>query len=112
MSAKKIKRIFEECILPAHKGVVAEAKCYFPVDVSIDADSYYENPKHSDQVMFSFISTDSAQSITHTLKEIFDKSGSPEFDELAKQIGELAFEIKQTEKGQSTDLSPFVYVMY
>lgn len=112
MINQAIKKIFEKHILSAHYEIKKNGKEYFPLKGDMSYASYYEDPIHKEYAIFSQINTGGKEDISKYMNDIFISSGTPEFSALAQEIGRLATDLKQTEKEQSSELSPFVYVMY
>ncbi|MDX2045303.1 MAG: hypothetical protein SFU87_00865 [Chitinophagaceae bacterium] len=109
---REIKDLFEKFIAKAHADVAAGRKKYFPAGKEAGAASYYEMPQHPDFAHYSFIDTGSQESFKAFLEKFWNGLGSPEFAAMAEPLSNLAFKLKDEQKEQSTELSPFVYVMY
>ena len=102
---KEINELFRKHILKMREN----GKPYFREHAVVGIESYYQSPQHSGFTHFSFIDLGSEE----TLKtEIVKCLGEPEGLQVAGPMASLAFRLREVQKEQPSELSPFVYVMY
>jgi hypothetical protein len=102
----KIKALFEGVVLcNTHEN-------YLMTVHNKNLETYYEEPKHPGQAYFSFIDTNSVESLAEYFNDFWMELGSEEFTLMVGELSELAFQLSADPQSQSDDISPFVYAMY
>ena len=105
-----IKEFFESYILPLHQRVKAGEVKYLSDAFRSNEASYFSAPQHAQYHYLSTIPTDNEEALVAYLQAFW--KGSPELQSLAPELVELAFAIKEENREQTAELSPFLYVMF
>lgn len=85
---------------------------FFEESFDTELSSYYEPLKNQAYSDYSFIDTSTKESFQNSLNKFWTIQGNTELCGLTSNITELAFQLKDNNLNQSTDLSPFIYTMY
>ena len=102
----KIKALYEGVILSnSHEN-------YLLTVINKNNETYYEEPKHPEQAYFSFINTDSPDTLMEYFNDFWMELGDEQFTSMVREMSELAFLLSADHNTQSEDVSPFVYTMY
>ena len=107
---KKIRKFFEQYILSLHRKASANGKPYLDMGFHQSQDSYFSEPVHPEFLFLNNITFESPAKLTEYLTEFW--KGEPQLQKLVPDLVKLAFELKEEEKEQSAELSPFVYAMF
>lgn len=105
-----IKEFFESYILPLHQKVKAGEVNYLVDGFRTNEDSYFAAPQHAQYHYLSTIPTDNEDELVAYLQNFW--KGNPELQNLAPELVELAFSLKEEAREQTAELSPFLYVMF
>ena len=104
---KRLRRFYRDHLVPVAERLRARGVSLFPVGPEPEADTWYR-PGPSGEAEFVEIEIDDCERL---IRELWEARGLPEIAELAGPLMELSRELEQTEE-QSSEVSPFVYVMY
>ena len=105
-----INEFFESYILPLHQKVKAGEVSYLNTEFRTGADSYFSAPKHPQFQYLSTISADNEVELTQYLQDFW--KGQPELVNLVPELVSLALALKEENREQTAELSPFLYVMF
>ncbi|HTJ52542.1 MAG TPA: hypothetical protein VL443_23945 [Cyclobacteriaceae bacterium] len=101
----RIRKVFD-----AMTQEVKSGKTYFPLHADASLSSYYEKPQHEAYAYFSFIDTKDREHLLTSFNELW--KANQELKPVASAMCDLAFDLREIQGEQSTDLSPFVYTLY
>ncbi|HEY8933864.1 MAG TPA: hypothetical protein VIM65_01530 [Cyclobacteriaceae bacterium] len=102
---ERIRKVFDAIMLEAKSG-----KTYFPLKADTTVESYYDTPQHEEYAYFSFIDTTNKENLLSDFNNLW--KSDHELKPVAPAMCDLAFDLRETQGEQSTDLSPFVYTLY
>lgn len=105
-----LRAFFEEHVLPLSKKVQNNELAYFNVDFDSKKESYFASPAHSEYLNFTNIPLDNKEGLERYLNEFW--KNTPELLRMIPDLTNVAFELKQVNREQSTELSPFIYTMF
>ncbi len=105
-----IKVFFEENVLPLNKKIQNGELIFLDQDFGDIKESYFSLPAHPLYLYLSNISLENKDELEAYLKD-FSKN-DPEFLSMVPDLITLAFTLKEENKEQSADISPFVYTMF
>ena len=107
---KRIKKFFEQYILALHRQTSGNARQFLDMSFRQSRGSYFCEPQHPDLLFLNNIPFESPAKLSEYLIEFW--KNEPQLQKMVPDLVKLAFELKEEEKEQSAELSPFVYAMF
>ena len=104
---ERLRRFYVERLEPAARRLRERGVEFFPLGPDSTAATWYVVPPAGPD----FISLDDEAACAATLTGMWSAQGLPELAELVPHLMALARELEVVEE-ETTDISPFVYVMY
>jgi hypothetical protein len=101
----KVENLFKDFILPLH----AQGEKYFGEETT-DAETYFGQPKHPEFTYISTIPLQNEEVLVKYLKKVWKEE--PFSAEFIEKLVAFAFELRELEREENTDISPFIYVMF
>ncbi|MEJ7913213.1 MAG: hypothetical protein WKF70_08670 [Chitinophagaceae bacterium] len=105
-----IKTFFEEHVLPLHQATNRQEEVFLETSLDKSAESYFAPLKHPAYQHLSNIAFTSPEKLEEYLK-LFWKD-QPSLLAMVPDLVVLAFRLKEQNKEQTAELSPFVYTMF
>lgn len=106
----EIRAFFERRILPLHQQAVAEGKDGLDRACTSAAPSYFGELKHADKLYLNTVPIGNETELEAYLRDFW--KAEPSLLELVPEFAQLAFRLKEENREQSAELSPFVYAMF
>jgi hypothetical protein len=106
----EITQFFDKHVCRLHKEVDRGELCYLDLEIDKGRESYFSAPVHPEYLYLGNISFESEAKLEETLNQFW--KDSPELLPLIPDLVRLAFKLKEENKEQSAELSPFVYAMF
>ena len=105
-----IKTFFEEHVLPLHDRMKTQEVSFLENHLDTAAESYFGPLKHPAYQNLSNIAFPTAQDLEEDLRTLW--KGEPSLLAMVPDLVILAFKLKEQNKEQTAELSPFVYTMF
>jgi|ERR1035437_126524 hypothetical protein len=105
-----IKEFFEKHILFLYQNVKTGEIIYLNDKFNTDEDSYFSKPIHPECQYLSTIPLQNEVELNSYLETFWNDE--PALLNLIPDLVKLAFTLKEENKEQAAELSPFLYVMY
>ena len=105
-----IKVFFEAYILPLNKKIRNGELTFLDLNFDNNKESYFTSPAHPLYLYLSHISLENIEQLEAFLKDFW--KNEPELLTMVPDLAKLAFKLKEENKEQSAELSPFVYTMF
>lgn len=106
----EIKTFFENYILPLHQKIKTGEVKYLNDDYRTDADSYFTQPQHAQYHYLNTIASEDEASLTAYLQDFW--KNDPALQPMIPDLVKLALALKEENREQTAELSPFLYVMF
>ena len=105
----RIRLLYEKFIL-GDDSIHLSAFASMKTEVFTDADSYFEAPRHPDQISHQTMELDSETDLKRALEALWrdDTARLAQIPEMAS----IAAELKNSSEEQSAEIDSFIYVMY
>ena len=104
-----ITRLFEEG-LKGNAALRERALASLRTGISPEAETYYETPRHPQQLSHQWMDLDSVDDLGKGLAELW--KDEPGLLALVPEMARIAGALKETSSEQSAELDSFIYVMY
>src|SRR5262245_17202859 len=105
--SNEITQFFDKHIRHLHKEVDRGEHRYLELEIDKERESYFSAPVHPEYLYLDNISFESEAKLEETLNQYW--KDSPELLPLIPDLVRLAFKLKEENKEQSAELSPFIY---
>lgn len=106
----QIRKFFDKHIVHLHRDYAAGNLQTLDLGLQPSADSYFTEPQHAGQPYLTNIPFDNAGTLQNYLEDFW--KDEPQLLELVPDLVKLAFALKEENREQSAELSPFVYAMF
>ena len=106
---KQIRDFFEQHILPLHQKA-KEGKMFLEIGSDASKETYFTPPKHPDYLYLTKIPLEDKSALEAYLNEFW--KDDKDLLKLIPDLVTLAFKLKNENKEQTAELSPFVYTMF
>lgn len=106
----KIRGFFEKHIRNLHRQVEKDKTRYLDLEIDKAKESYFVTPQHSEYLYLNNIPFETERELEVYLSQFW--KDQPELLELVPDLIKLALILKESQKEQSAELSPYVYAMF
>lgn len=106
----QIRKFFDKHIARLHTEHAAGNLPTLDLRFGSPADSYFTEPLHAGQLYLTNIPFDNAGALQIYLEDFW--KDEPRLLQLVPDLVKLAFALKEENREQSAELSPFVYAMF
>jgi len=104
---KNIGQIFDKIV---EHGKQDAAPAFQTTDSQKAGKSYFEEPRHKDQLYFQVLDLSSGEGLSKELNQLWKED--PFMLSLVEPMVGVATELRKTGESQSAELGTFIYMMY